>query len=231
MNTAQTSVQTPAAPIANRKNREAFEAIFVALFLALFIREFVVQAFKIPSGSMKQTLLIGDMLLVNKLKYGVKIPFTDRYLFRLMDPKRGEIIVFKFPRDPKRDFIKRVVGTPGDRVAVKDKRVYVNGVLLDEGYTQYTDPHINFSKRDFMEERVVPPDHYFVMGDNRDNSDDGREWGFVPRANIKGSAFMIYFSWDNTVQRDWGMLGGVPGLSKVCFDGSPRWDRIGRVIK
>ena len=195
--------------------RENIEAIIVAVLIALFIRTFVVQAFKIPSGSMKQTLLIGDHILVNKFIYGVKIPFSDITVIPIKNPKRGDIIVFKFPEDPKKDFIKRVVGVSGDVVEIRNKQVYINNMLLNHDNGIHTDPHIipgAFQPRDNFGPVTVPPTSLFVMGDNRDHSYDSRFWGFVDVKAVKGKAFIVYWSWDN-------------GSFAV------RWNRLGHLLK
>ncbi len=185
--------------------RETIEAVVVAFLIALVIRTFVIQAFKIPSGSMIPTLLVGDHILVNKFLLGtpVDIPFTNITLFRMpgfRKAQRGDIIVFKYPEDPKRDFIKRVIGVGGDVVMEKDKVVYVNGRRLVEPYTQHVDEDIKpgqFDRRDNFGPVVVPMGAVFVMGDNRDQSYDSRFWGFVPDSEIKGKAVIIYWSWDS----------------------------------
>ncbi len=195
--------------------RENIEAIIIAVILALFIRTFVVQAFKIPSGSMKQTLLIGDHILVNKFIYGVKLPFSDITLIPIKKPKRGDIIVFKFPEDPKKDFIKRVIGVAGDVVEVRNKQVYINNMLLNHDHGIHTDPRIIpgvFQPRDNFGPVTVPPASLFVMGDNRDHSYDSRFWGFVDLKAVKGKAFIVYWSWDN------GSFG-------------VRWNRLGHLLK
>jgi len=175
--------------------RENIEAILIAVVIALFIRTFLVQAFKIPSGSMLETLQIGDQILVNKFIYGVKIPFTDgRVLIPFKDPQPGDIVVFKYPEDPSKDFIKRVVAVAGDTVSIVDKQLYVNGdPVVDEPYAMYSrlPTHV-----DNMPPVQVPENKLFVMGDNRDNSHDSRFWGFVDLSAVKGKAFMIYWSWD-----------------------------------
>lgn len=206
--------------------REYSEALLIAAILALIIRSFIVQAYKIPSGSMEDTLLIGDHLLVSKFIYGTRIPFTDIEILEFDDPERGDIVVFEFPEDAnkswwkRRDFIKRIVGVPGDQVEIRDKHVFVNGerYALDqevhkESGTIYpgTRPSPQ-DRRDFMPATTVPEGHYFVMGDNRDRSYDSRFWGFVSEDKIKGQAFIKYWSWDS--ETHW-----------------PRWDRIGRPIK
>ena len=179
--------------------RENIEAILVAIVLALFIRTFVIQAFKIPSGSMKETLLIGDHILVNKFIYGVKVPFLQTTLVPITNPKHGDIMVFKFPEDPSKDFIKRVIGVAGDVVEVRDKQVYVNSKLLNHDFGNHTDSYIfpaSVQPRDNFGPVVVPPHSFFVMGDNRDQSYDSRFWGFVDLKAVKGKALMIYWSWD-----------------------------------
>jgi signal peptidase I len=178
---------------------EYTKAIITALILALIIRTFVVQAFKIPSGSMLPTLLVGDHILVNKFIYGIKIPLTDTRLFQFTKPKRGDIIVFRYPEDPSRDFIKRVIAVEGDVVGGMNKKVVVNRQILDEPYIQHTDSSTvgNVSPRDNFGPFIVPKNKYFVMGDNRDQSYDSRFWGYVDINDIKGKAFIIYWSWDN----------------------------------
>lgn len=179
--------------------RENVEAILVAILLALFIRTFVVQAFKIPSGSMKDTLLIGDHILVNKFIYGVKLPYLQKVIIPFKQPQRGDIVVFKFPIEPEKDFIKRVVGVAGDVIEGHNKTIYVNGKPLVENYTIKTDPHIfpaGTQARDNFGPITVPENSLFVMGDNRDQSFDSRFWGFVDLRMVSGKAFMIYWSWN-----------------------------------
>jgi signal peptidase I len=195
--------------------RENIEAILVAILLALFIRAFIIQAFKIPSGSMKQTLLIGDHILVNKFIYGIKIPFSETTIIPIAEPKRGDIIVFKFPEDPSKDFIKRVIGVAGDVIEIRNKKVYINHTLLNHDHGIHTDPHIfpaSVQPRDNFGQVVVPEHSLFVMGDNRDQSYDSRFWGFVDLKAVKGKALIIYWSWD-----------------RENFE--VRWHRIGRVLK
>jgi len=191
--------------------REYAEAIIVALVLALFIRTFVVQAFKIPSGSMEPTLEIGDHILVNKFIYGVKIPLTSIQLFPLEKPKRGDVVVFIYPLDPSKDFIKRVVAVEEDTVKIINKKLYINGVQVPDPHGVYTDES-SFSgevqKRDNFGPVTVPKGALFVLGDNRDRSLDSRFWGYVPLRDVRGKAFIIYWSWDSqgTTVR-WGRLG------------------------
>ena len=197
--------------------REYVEAIGVAVILALVIRALVVQAFTIPSGSMMDTLLVGDYILVNKFLYGPELPLTELHLPALRDPRRGDIIVFKYPQDEKRDFIKRIVATPGERVQIRGHQVLVNGKPLAESYTKFADSGVRGGEAYCgyaygCEPTIVPPDSYFVMGDNRDNSQDSRYWGFVKRDKIKGKAFLIYWSWDGDRHwlRWWRLANYIP---------------------
>jgi signal peptidase I len=205
---------SPGAGVQKRSKgalREYTEAILIALILALFIRTFIVQAFKIPSGSMIPTLEIGDHILVNKFIYGIRIPYTEKHFFLFTKPERGDIIVFIYPEDPKKDFIKRVIGVGGDLIEIRDKRVYINGELYNHDPGVYTDPRVipgGLDPRDNFGPVRVPKDHLFVMGDNRDNSRDSRYWGFVPFGLVKGKAFLIYYSWDRTNHEvRWGRMG------------------------
>ena len=179
--------------------REYTEAILIALVLALFIRSFVVQAFKIPSGSMEPTLLIGDHLLVNKFIYGIRNPFTGDVWIPVKHPERGDIIVFKYPVNPKQDFIKRVIGVEGDRIKIVNKEVFVNGKPFEVKGAVHLDPNIipaDVNPRDNFGPVTVPKNSLFVMGDNRDNSYDSRFWKFVKLNSVKGKAFILYWSWD-----------------------------------
>ena len=188
--------------------REYAEAIIIAIVLALFIRTFVIQAFKIPSGSMKPTLLVGDHILVNKFIYGIKLPFTDKVVISLSEPERWDVVVFKFPLDTRKDYIKRVIGLPGDTVELVDKQLLINGRPTE-------DPHASYLLSGNMRKYgpvTVPTGHLFVMGDNRDESSDSRVWGFVPRPYLKGKAFLIYWSWD---RKNYGV----------------RWSRLADVVR
>lgn len=205
--------ETP--PAKKSRLRENIEAILIAIVLALFIRAFVVQAFKIPSGSMLNTLQIGDHILVNKFIYGVKVPKWHQTIIPIKSPRRGDIIVFEYPQDRKKDFIKRVVGVPGDTVEIHDKQLYINDQPVNLPYTIFSELDIKpayRSPRDNFGPTTVPPESVFVMGDNRDNSHDSRFWGFVKYREIKGKAFVIYWSWDRN----------EPGV---------RWKRLGRGIR
>ncbi|GHV54927.1 signal peptidase I [Deltaproteobacteria bacterium] len=186
---------------------EVSEMLIIAVLLALVIRFFVVQAYKIPSGSMLQTLQIGDYLLVTRFNYAVKIPFTQREILRTGEPDYGDIIVFQYPKDASLDYIKRVIGRPGDTIEIRDKQVFRNGKPIREGYTQFTRPHTRIPGVDSMEKITVPEDHFFVLGDNRDGSEDSRFWGFVPRENIRGKAWIIYWSWENWTTIRWNRIG------------------------
>lgn len=199
--------------------REYFESLVIAVIMALFIRTFIVQAFKIPTGSMEPNLLIGDHLLVNKFVFGPG--GAERVLLPTRDIRRGDVVVFKYPEDPERDFIKRVIGLPGDTVELRQHRVHINGRPLDEPYAHYlprpsdADGHeyTAHDVRDAYGPVVVPPDAYFVMGDNRDNSQDSRYWGFLPRDYVKGRALFIYWSFEP----EGGMAGVITGT---------RWGRL-----
>ncbi len=199
--------------------REYAESIIIAILLALLIRAFVIQAFKIPSGSMKPTLQVGDHILVNKFIYGIKlrIPFTalNYTLIPISSPKRNDVVVFIFPKETNKDFIKRVIGLPGDTVQIKDKKVYINNQPLTDSHGTFTDQRIipeMEQPRDNTGPIVIPSNMFFVMGDNRDESYDSRFWGFVDQKQILGQAFIIYWSWDRA---EFGI----------------RWNRLGNLIK
>ena len=207
--------------------REYFESIVVAVILALFIRTFVVQAFKIPTGSMEPNLLVGDHLLVNKFVFAPTLSSSERLVLPIRDIRRGDVVVFKFPEEPERDFIKRVIGLPGDTVEVRNRQVFINGQRLEEPYAHYLfsvsdDEAGGFDVRARYGPVTVPAAHYFMMGDNRDNSQDSRYWGFLPAHYVKGRALTIYWSFeppDPTAQG--GPLGAITGL----FTGT-RWSRL-----
>lgn len=183
--------------------REYGEALIVALVLAFFIRTFVVQAFKIPSESMLETLLVGDHLLATKYDYGLRLPFTNFYFYSGEDPKRGDIIIFEYPNDTSVDYIKRIVGIPGDVIEVRRKQLFRNGEPVKEDYIQFLEPHITgMARRDNFGPVEVPAGSYFVMGDNRDNSEDSRFWGFVERKHIRAKAWRIYWSWGKELRLD-----------------------------
>ncbi len=212
----------------------------MALILFLIIRTFIIEAFQIPTGSMERTLLAGDFLFVNKAVYGAQIPGTNARLPGFERPGRGDVIVFEYPKDPTLNYVKRVIGAPGDLVEMRAGQVYVNTVALEEPYVQRIDPlHDNYEskfnwQRGFLEgfapnERYhptrdtwgplrVPAGKYFVLGDNRDNSEDSRYWGFVDARAVKGRPLVVYFSYDR------GTRDPVPWLTDI------RWGRLGSVI-
>ena len=216
--------------------REYFEALVTAVILALFVRTWVVQAFKIPTGSMENNLLIGDHLLVNKLVSGPSLTSFERMILPLREPKRGDVMVFKYPDEPERDFIKRVIGLPGDTLELRSKKVYINGQPLNEPYVHFLAPAsegqevTQFDVRERYGPVRIPDGQYFVMGDNRDNSQDSRYWGFLPRHYIKGKALMIYWSYDSGPEEyvDSGLGATVKRLFSVVthFFTRTRWERI-----
>jgi len=224
--------------------QEYGEALFIALILALVIRAFLVQAFSIPSGSMQPTLLIGDYLLVNKFAYGIRNPLTNKIWIPIGKPQRGDVVVFVFPQDRTKDYIKRVIGLPGDRIQIVDKKLFINGKLFETPQAVYDDPTIipppqrpTDSARDNLVPLMVPDNCYFVMGDNRDHSYDSRFWGFVPLDNFLGKAFIIYFSWQGPPNQPmyWAFWGGIKGLvSHLSWNSHEfrlRWTRIGQIIQ
>ncbi|GIW39855.1 MAG: signal peptidase I [Candidatus Binatia bacterium] len=209
----------PASEATKKKSaaREYAEALGTAVLLALLLRTFVVQAFKIPSGSMEPTLQIGDYILVNKLVYGPRVPFLGKRLYAFSRPRRGDVIVFVYPVDPSKDFIKRVAAVEGDTIEIRDKKVYVNGTLAQDCHAYFADGEngTTLGPRDNYGPLVVPPGKVFVLGDNRDRSYDSRFWTidgkpspFVDLDAIKGKAFLIYWSWDgNDRWVRWERLG------------------------
>jgi signal peptidase I len=199
--------------------REYFESIVVAVILALFVRTFVFQAFKIPTGSMKPNLLVGDHLLVNKFIFAPTASPIEKALLPMREVRRGDILVFKFPEEPERDFIKRTIGLPGEILELRNQTVFINGEPLTEPYAHYLFPPSEQGQADGFDLRrkygpvTVPAGHYFMMGDNRDDSQDGRFWGFLPESYVKGRALFIYWSFD--VPDD----GSSAGFA-------PRWGRL-----
>ncbi len=192
--------------------KEYIEPIVIAVLIALFIRAFIVQAFKIPSSSMEPTLLVGDHLLVSKFIYGVRIPYTNIKFFQYKKPQRGDIIVFIFPKDRSKDFIKRVIGTEGEKVAIIHNKIYINDKMIDDRWGHFTITRPSIEEYGPVR---VPEGFLFVMGDNRDNSQDSRFWGFVNINEVKGKAFIVYFSWDSNAQKLLNMI---------------RWTRFGKLI-
>ena len=226
-------------PFKKSTAREYVESVIIAVILALFIRTFGVQAFKIPTGSMENNLLIGDHLLVNKFMVGPTLSSLERTLLPIRAIRRGDVIVFKFPEEPSRDFIKRVVGLPGETLKLRNKKISINGQPLDEPYVQFLEPPgatsqflevTSYDVRERYGPVTVPPNQYFVMGDNRDNSQDSRYWGFLPRDYIKGRALVIYWSYDAGVvdYHEESTGEALRGLGSVFvhFFTRTRWDRM-----
>ena len=219
--------------------REYFESIVIAVILALFIRTWVVQAFKIPTGSMEQNLLVGDHLLVNKFVFGPPAGGVGDWLLPVGDVHRGDIAVFKFPEEPERDFIKRVIGLPGETLEVRRKRVYIDGKLLDEPYLEDQIPAIptgavTVDRRHDFGPVSVPMGQYFMMGDNRDNSQDSRFWGALPHSYLKGKAMVVYWSYEGNqpVVPESGLGPAIKRLSSVVvhFFTRTRWDRTFQLV-
>ena len=218
--------------------REYFESIIIAVILALFVRTWAVQAFKIPTGSMEQNLLIGDHLLVNKFVFGPTATELERAVLPIGRVERGDILVFKYPEEPERDFIKRVIGLPGEILEVRDKQVHINGAPLDEPYLQQPRSQrpgaLVLDRRDNFGPVSIPPDHYFMMGDNRDNSEDSRFWGTLPHANVKGRAMVIYWSYSGSqaVVPQPGPVGAVRLVGSIVlnFFTETRWSRTLRQV-
>lgn len=225
--------------------REYLEALLIAVIFATFARTWAVQAFKIPTGSMEQNLLVGDHILVNKFVFGPAATAVERWLLPVQPARRGDVVVFKYPEDPTRDFIKRCIGLPGDTVEIVDKVVYVNGRRVDDrDYTYHNDSrtyprsmllHENYRYRDNFGPYRVPAGHYFFLGDNRDNSNDSRFWGPVPASYIKGRALLIYWSFESRRQpAEWpGYLGRTKQLATVLlqFFSHTRWERSFRIVR
>ncbi|MDH5233719.1 MAG: signal peptidase I [Gemmatimonadota bacterium] len=233
--------RTPATLRMLRGGWEWAKSIQLAIVLFLLVRAFFVEAFKIPSGSMESTLLVGDFLLVNKLLYGAEVPFTGKHLPRVRDPRRGDVVVFQWPEDPTKNFVKRLVGLPGDQVEMRHGDLFLNGTLQREWYAVRSDPEFDTGGEEFRWQRdfvapgvdargynpsrnnwgplVVPPAHFFTLGDNRDNSLDSRYWGFVPDSLLRGSPIFVYYSYapDSDASLSW--------LTRV------RWQRLGELIR
>jgi signal peptidase I len=222
--------------------REYFESIVIAVILALFVRTWVVQAFKIPTGSMENNLLIGDHLLVNKFVFGPTPLAIGRAVLPVRPIRRGDVVVFKYPEEPDRDFIKRVIGLPGETVELKNKQVYIDGKPIDEPYVHFLTPPssdyqevTSYDVRERFGPVTVPGNKYFVMGDNRDNSQDSRYWGFLPREYVKGRALLIYWSYESGREDylDEGIIASVKRMGSVAihFFTKTRWERLLRQIR
>jgi len=225
--------------------REYFEALLIAVIFATFARTYAVQAFKIPTGSMKENLLVGDHILVNKFVFGPAESPLESLLLPLQKVRRGDVVVFKYPEDPSRDFIKRCIGLPGDVIEIVDKHIFVNGVGIDDdAYTLHSDPkvypnsvflHESYRLRDNFGPYTVPDEHLFFLGDNRDNSNDSRFWGPVPTHYVKGRAFMVYWSFAGDREPvEWpGVQGRMRQISNVIigFFTHTRWERSFHIVK
>jgi signal peptidase I len=223
---ARTALQEPVAV-------EYARSFFPVLLLILLFRSFIAEPFKIPSGSMMPTLLVGDFILVNKFAYGLRLPVLDKKILAVGEPERGDVFVFRYPQNPKEDYIKRVIGLPGDEITYRNKTLFVNGVEVAEtdlgNYVGPSEPGRNLGNARVLQEQLgdvehrileipnawighegswkVPAGHYFAMGDNRDSSADSRFWGFVPEENLVGRAFMIWMNWNNGI--DFSRIGTV----------------------
>jgi len=206
---------------------EYARAFFPVILIVFLLRSFVVEPFRIPSGSMLPSLVVGDFILVNKFAYGLRLPVVNTKIINIGEPHRGDVAVFRYPRDESVNYIKRIIGLPGDRIVYEGKKIYINGKMMPQGsatsYTVRQDGKVEYESARVTEnldgvehalllspggdqstnEYTVPPGHYFVMGDNRDHSNDSRFWGFVPEENLVGRAFFIWFSWDHTRDSVW----------------------------
>jgi len=229
------------APFKKSVPREYLESVVVAVILALFIRTFVVQAFKIPTGSMETNLLIGDHLLVNKVVYSPSAGSLEAAILPKKPIRRGDIVVFKFPEDPTRDFIKRVIGLPGEIVETRDKTVYVDGKPLDEPYARFIDTPLRPEDPEYglrvettrspWGPQTVPAGKLFVRGDNRDNSRDSRYWGFLPVDQVKGRALLVYWSYEAS-REEYHRTGIADWLRDTAAAfGKTRWSRFFHVIR
>jgi signal peptidase I len=203
--------------------REYTESLVIAVVLALFVRTWVFQAFKIPTGSMEPNLLVGDHLIVNKMMFSPTASALERAVLPMRTITRGDIIVFKYPEEPERDFIKRVIGLPGDRLELRRKVLYINGEPLTEPYAHLSEPAsdspgVTGDLREFYGPVTVPQGQYFMMGDNRDNSQDSRYWGFLPEHYVKGRALFIYFSF-------------AEGESMTHVLSGTRWERLLHIVR
>jgi signal peptidase I len=234
--------ETPAASLPARKSlaREYLEAIVVAVILALFVRTFAVQAFKIPTTSMEPNLLVGDHLFVNRLVYSPSFGALEDGLLAKRDVRRGDVVVFRYPENPEKDYVKRVVGLPGETVEVRDKAVLIDGEPLDErGYAHFldADPAGEDLAEGLGRDRApygparIPEGQLFVLGDNRDNSSDSRSWGLLPRELVKGRALFVYWSYAAT-REEYRTSGALDWLRDTATAlGRTRWDRFFHVIR
>jgi signal peptidase I len=240
---SERSAPAPAGEFRKSVFREYLESIVVAVVLALFIRTFAVQAFKIPTGSMEPNLLIGDHLLVNKLVYSPSLGRFEDVLFGKRPIRRGHVVVFKYPEEPTRDFIKRVIGLPGETVEIRNKQVFIDGTALDEPYAHFIEAPLRpddpewiprgDSGRDNWGPHVVPSGRVLVLGDNRDNSRDGRYWAdpFLAMDQVKGRALLVYWSYEAT-KEEYHRTGAVEWVrDTLSAFGRTRWKRFFHVIR
>ena len=229
------------APFKKSVAREYLESVVVAVILALFIRTFAVQAFKIPTGSMETNLLIGDHLLVNKVVYSPSLGPLESRLLPKKPIRRGDVVVFKFPEDPTRDFIKRVIGLPGEAVEIRDKTVYIDGNPLSEPYVRFLEPPLRREDPEYglrpeggrgnWGPETVPAGKLFVLGDNRDNSRDSRFWGFLPVDQVKGRALIVYWSYEAS-REEYHRTGVLDWVrDTLAAFGKTRWSRFFHVIR
>jgi signal peptidase I len=224
-------IETAAMSFKKSTAREYFESIVIAVILALFVRTWAVQAFKIPTGSMEQNLLIGDHLLVNKFVYA-PTGSAERSWLPVTDVRRGDVLVFKFPEEPERDFIKRVVGLPGETVELRQSRVFIDGEPIEEPYLDLMRPdgQVPYDMRGTFGPQRVPDGHVFMMGDNRGDSQDSRYWGALPLDYVKGRAFMMYWSYESASEfyRDVGVRATLRRLTEgvTHFFTRTRWERL-----
>jgi signal peptidase I len=227
------------APLKKSVPREYLESVVVAVILALFIRTFVVQAFKIPTGSMETNLLIGDHLLVNKIVYSPSLGGLETHLLPKKAIQRGHVVVFKFPEEPARDFIKRVIGLPGETVEIRNKVVYIDGKPLSEPYVRFLQPPLRpddpeygrMDNRDNWAPQVVPAGQLWVLGDNRDNSRDSRYWGFLPIDQVKGRALLVYWSYEAS-REEYHRTGYLDWIRDTASAfGKTRWSRFFHLIR
>jgi len=236
-------MDNPKSNSASKGKKDFFITLSLCLILVFFIRAFIIEPFKIPSSSMFPTLTVGDHIFVLKFSYGLSIPFTKYEFYKFSQPKRGDVVVFLFPKDESLYYVKRVVGVPGDTIELKGHNLFINGKIVKKDvvvpseyksilgntslngklYKEYLgdSPHyVHYSRNgsdSISISETIPKDHYFVLGDNRDDSYDSRSWGLVPRENLKGKAFIIWVSIDT--KKLWGRLNKI------------RWERCGTIIK
>jgi signal peptidase I len=238
-------VRPPQGPqpegVAIREIVSFLKSLLIALMMALLLKHFVIEAFRIPTASMEDTILVGDFLLANKFIYGIRIPFTDVRIPFIRDPRQGDVVIFKFPLDPSVNYVKRCVAGPGQTVLLEANEVYVDGVLYeDDAFTKYDSSSQHRGNTETAPTNYgpyrVPADHFFMMGDNRDHSYDSRWWGAVPRKNVLGKALFLHWSWnkdDNAPKLDWSNPVTIIhslAYNFVHFFERVRWKRLGKAV-